>query len=391
MANPENMFTQFGGNNSTEIDYGDVPENMDEEQMRAYLALESKIVMPNQEKRDSFEAEWKNKRNKYSNNHPSQNNKNKNQSNNQYNYQQPQQHQQQQQQQQKQSNFNYNKTNNNTITNINNNTYQNDNNYMVDRMSTVTMVSNKSGNHRREHSFKKQNIMQQQMTNLPQINQSMPQNNNNNTANFPYNSNMTMQPNQQQNGKNKENQSAVSALSKQIKPTQHQQQQSGINTNTIQSRNADNKLVIKQMPYSKKSHAMVNIHVEISADHIEHIIVHFFKHYSVEQFLEFLKNDTNNGAFKDCEIEIFIADDDGDLDDDFPAPELKAIIANLGLKHFYIKISNINNKKRNDIRRTTLSYKSSLMTTHQLDTLHSLEEIDEYSDEESSGKCCIIL
>ena len=63
--NNNNDYTNMYRGNSTEIDYGDVPENMDEAQMRAYLELESKLVMPNHQKRDSFEDEWKSKRNKY--------------------------------------------------------------------------------------------------------------------------------------------------------------------------------------------------------------------------------------------------------------------------------------------------------------------------------------
>eukprot|EP01083_Nonionella_stella_P199960 732829_1 len=76
-----NQFPSYGKNNnapydrhndqgaqSTEIDYGDIPDNMNEQDMRAYLALESKLVMPNQKKRDSFEQQWNNGRSKYDNN-----------------------------------------------------------------------------------------------------------------------------------------------------------------------------------------------------------------------------------------------------------------------------------------------------------------------------------
>ena len=73
------------GAQSTEIDYGDIPENMNEQAMREYLALESKLVMPNENKRDSFEQQWNQQRAKY----------------------QPQQPQQQQQQQQQQQISNY--------------------------------------------------------------------------------------------------------------------------------------------------------------------------------------------------------------------------------------------------------------------------------------------
>ena len=70
---------------------------------------------------------------------------------------------------------------------------------------------------------------------------------------------------------------------------------------------------------------MVNIYVEIHPEHIEHIIVHFLKTYTVQQFLDLLKNKTNNGAFAHNELEIFCADEDGDLDDDFPPPNLDRV------------------------------------------------------------------
>eukprot|EP01084_Bolivina_argentea_P293792 505362_1 len=59
-----NQFPSYGKNNndqgaqSTENDYGDIPDNMSEQDMRAYLQLESKLIMPNQTKRDSFEQQW---------------------------------------------------------------------------------------------------------------------------------------------------------------------------------------------------------------------------------------------------------------------------------------------------------------------------------------------
>ena len=65
MANNFPYGKQERGAQSTEIDYGDIPDNMNEQEMRAYLALESKLVMPNQKKRDSFEQQWNQQRAKY--------------------------------------------------------------------------------------------------------------------------------------------------------------------------------------------------------------------------------------------------------------------------------------------------------------------------------------
>merc|ERR1719397_1289961 len=69
---PSNSASDNGGNaNNTltsEIDYGDIPENMDEQAMRKYLDMESNLVMPNAKKKDSFEAEWTSERQKLNKN-----------------------------------------------------------------------------------------------------------------------------------------------------------------------------------------------------------------------------------------------------------------------------------------------------------------------------------
>ena len=136
-------------------------------------------------------------------------------------------------------------------------------------MSTVTIISNK-GKHKRDHSFAKQPVNvnnqpqyvqpQQQGQNLPPLNQS---GGTNQTAQFPYNSNLGITPNNN-NGHNNYNQqrpqqniaSPRSALTAQIQPTQKHlaNQSSGQQSGVIQSRNPDGKLVVKQLPYSKKTH-----------------------------------------------------------------------------------------------------------------------------------------
>ena len=138
---------------------------------------------------------------------------------------------------------------------------------------------------------------------------------------------------------------------------------------------------------------MVNVHVEIKMDHVEHIIVYFNKHFTVKQFLDLLKNETNNAAFQNMELQIFCADDDGDIEEDFPPPEQTSVLAQLGLKHFYIKIKGANDEQRNDIRRSTLSHKQQLMTTQEMDTMYSLDESEDESSEyeEDDGCKCIIL
>eukprot|EP01083_Nonionella_stella_P199961 732830_1 len=221
-----NQFPSYGKNNnapydrhndqgaqSTEIDYGDIPDNMNEQDMRAYLALESKLVMPNQKKRDSFEQQWNNGRSKYDNN---SNNKQKtnNDSNidfvppppQQMNFAFQQQNRPpyqatqmnfayQQQNKQYQANNGYKSQNsasnsqsppqrhrndtNTTVSSVYPDSHYHDN--VIDRMSTVTIVS--KGKHRREHSFKKQQIHQpNNNVNLPPLSQGKP---NNQVVQFP--------------------------------------------------------------------------------------------------------------------------------------------------------------------------------------------------------------
>ena len=118
----------------------------------------------------------------------------------------------------------------------------------------------------------------------------------------------------------------------------------------------------------------------------------------MKQFLDLSKNETNNAAFQNTELEMFCADDDGDLDDDFPEPEQTSVLAQYGLKHFYIKIKGANDEQRNDIRRITLSHKQQLMPTQEMDAMYSTDEDDdddEYEEEsdyeEDGGGNCIIM
>ena len=156
-------------------------------------------------------------------------------------------------------------------------------------VSSVTMVSQK-GKHRREHSFKKQPIQPQYVQHTiygQQVHNNLPPTNQTSTHNqhtqFPYNPNLPISQNhnnnnhhnnnQHQNGLNGQNiqnnningriqvrpqniSSPKSALTAQIQPQKQHlaNQASGQHSGVIQSRNPDGKLVVKQMPYSKKTH-----------------------------------------------------------------------------------------------------------------------------------------
>eukprot|EP00484_Ammonia_sp_Unknown_P030403 CAMPEP_0197037604 /NCGR_PEP_ID=MMETSP1384-20130603/14767_1 /TAXON_ID=29189 /ORGANISM="Ammonia sp." /LENGTH=429 /DNA_ID=CAMNT_0042467925 /DNA_START=77 /DNA_END=1366 /DNA_ORIENTATION=+ len=423
---------------STEIDYGDVPENMDEEQMRAYLALESKLVMPNQKRRDSFEQQWNSGREKFQpnaepNSPPNAQTKaNANgleqaqspQSNvgSPFSYQPSYQtsqashasHRQQMPPQQAGPHTHRTQSNNNQYANYGarnttmssthsskmvsptNSTYVTNSGYdpnQIDRMSTVTIVSEK-GKHRKEYSFAKVPVNANGQPQPAYVQHAHHSKSPPNTQ-FPYNPNLPLNERPQQRPAPK------SALTAQIGPQKHHlaNQGSGEQSGVIQSRNPEGKMVIKQLPYSKKTHVMVNVWVEIKEDHVEQIIVYFNKHLTVQQFLDLLKNETNNAAFKDTQLEMFCADADGDIDDDFPAPEGNAILSNLGLKNFYIKLSGASDDQIENIRRSTLAHKKQLLSTEEAEKMHSFnedadddeEEYEDDEDEEDGGCKCVIL
>merc|ERR1712154_499311 len=137
--------------------------------------------------------------------------------------------------------------------------------------------------------------------------------------------------------------------------------------------------VVKQLPYSSKTHTRVNFFVEIEAEHIEQIIVHFNRALSVLELLALVQNETNNGQFAEHKLLIFCADEDGDLDDDFPAPEPTAIIAKLGIKNIYIKINDANDAQREEMRRSTLAHKGALMSQEEVE--RHLRDVPEGDDE----------
>lgn len=302
---PSNSVSDVGNTSNTlhaEIDYGDIPENMDEQAMRKYLEAESNLVMPNAvKKKDSFEEIYSSERQKlngdmsHSNRFVMVNPPGPNQ----------------------QSSTNVLSNRESTVSTITTQTSatewstnhhstccitiylsfgarnrKNDEYSLcvfyfslfliltvyidpnVDRMSTVTFVSNASGAplNKREHSFAKHSIRPNQMyyhqnsVKMPTIAQS---------------------PQKTQGGSALEDQSSehdadkpfvppppgpafTSGLTKQIAPQKQQiASQSNQQGGVIQSRNPEGKMVVKQLPYSKRTHMMVNVYVEISDEHIE--------------------------------------------------------------------------------------------------------------------------
>ena len=111
-------------------------------------------------------------------------------------------------------------------------------------------------------------------------------------------------------------------------------------------------------------------------------------------FLDLLKNETNNGAFAHNELEIYCADEDGDLDDDFPAPDPNQVIKEINMVHFYIKIR-ASEEQRQTLRRETIRHIGALSSTATMDSEYGLseEESDEESDDDSgsTGCKCVVM
>ena len=135
----------------------------------------------------------------------------------------------------------------------------------IDRMSTVSVMS--KGKHRREHSFKKQPIKGQQQQSvycsgqiqknntMPPLNssQSKPSSHISSSSNTNRIHSNSYHTNTQQSAYNPNMRAGAptsSGLSKQIAPQKHTQQHQSV----MQSRNSSGKLVVKQLPYSKKTH-----------------------------------------------------------------------------------------------------------------------------------------
>ena len=67
---------------------------------------------------------------------------------------------------------------------------------------------------------------------------------------------------------------------------------------------------------------------------------------SGSQFISFIKKEFNNGTLLHTSIELWIADEDGDLDDDYPQPEADQVLSGMGLENFYLKITDADAQAR---------------------------------------------
>ena len=79
------------------------------------------------------------------------------------------------------------------------------------------------------------------------------------------------------------------------------------------------------------------------------------------QFIDFIKKEFNSGALLNSKIELWVADEDGDLDDDYPQPESDQILSKMGLDNFYLKIKDADTQARQSIAN---SFRKSVATLY---------------------------
>ena len=122
------------------------------------------------------------------------------------------------------------------------------------------------------------------------------------------------------------------------------------------------RVIIKELPFNK-NHFKSRVFVEINKDDdaTEELILLTEKSKKVDAFIEFIKSEYKKGyvfcffffffffyfffflfsvesLIKHCKIQLFVADEDGDLDDDYPMLGPNQTLSQTGLSMFFLKI-----------------------------------------------------
>eukprot|EP00486_Rosalina_sp_Unknown_P013365 CAMPEP_0201595806 /NCGR_PEP_ID=MMETSP0190_2-20130828/192683_1 /ASSEMBLY_ACC=CAM_ASM_000263 /TAXON_ID=37353 /ORGANISM="Rosalina sp." /LENGTH=258 /DNA_ID=CAMNT_0048055909 /DNA_START=96 /DNA_END=872 /DNA_ORIENTATION=+ len=101
--------------------------------------------------------------------------------------------------------------------------------------------------------------------------------------------------------------------------------------------------IFRQIPFSETTHKKANAYIELYKGKIEKVIIYFMKRSTCNEFCDLVRRQILNGIFKKYELELFLADDNGDFDDENeppPSNEILAKIIDIGLDSFYFKITN---------------------------------------------------
>merc|ERR1712083_357472 len=93
-------------------------------------------------------------------------------------------------------------------------------------------------------------------------------------------------------------------------------------------------------PYAQSAHCQLTAYIEIET---EKVVVLFWKRATCNEFADLIRRQLFDGVFKEHELELFLADDDGNFDDkNEPPPGTPSIsqIVDIGLDSFYFRIAN---------------------------------------------------
>eukprot|EP01083_Nonionella_stella_P040787 110570_1 len=171
----------------------------------------------------------------------------------------------------------------------------------------------------------------------------------------------------------------------------------------------DNVLTIfRQTPFSEATHKKAFVYIELYKDKVEKAIIYFFKQATCAQFCDLVRRQIFDGLFQSYDLELFLADDEGNFDDTNeppPSNEVLAKIINIGLDSFYFKITNswqLSATQKANLIKAINDHKQTL-SVHQEqggddsddsdddaedDTLRKLTEIPVKGN---SSNCCTIL
>lgn len=298
------------------VDYGDIPTNFNEDEMRKYLVMESKIELPHK-RRDSFEEMYKREKDRI----------------------------------------------------IADKMQTNVSSIKIETRKKTLTLPNASQISTKDNTF----------SDLPSV------------TNYPNSTSTTNTVKSFDFAKQAQIQTVHMPNHKSIK-TSILSKQISMKKKTEQSKDSYGRLVMKQMPFAFKTHRKCHFYVEISNisndSHIQHIIIHFFKHLTVSQFCDFFREEFNEGKFSKFTLQLFVADDDGDLDDAFPQPDVAKELATLGLSHFYLRFTQ--NDKNMKSKESIASYQGHSIDGPNLQSTFT-EEYD-VDDENQNTLCtCSIL
>eukprot|EP01083_Nonionella_stella_P226147 803411_1 len=73
--------------------------------------------------------------------------------------------------------------------------------------------------------------------------------------------------------------------------------------------------IFQQTPFADTTHKKANAYIELYKGKVEKVIIYFFKATTCNEFCDLVRRQILNGVFKQYELELFLADDDGKFDD----------------------------------------------------------------------------